>query len=85
MELNEIINTRLKEPIHKVWDIIGLDVLAIEGNNPPNHVAIEYCIDADRLPILVNETNAMRIIRDLIYIYGYEKVLNLLDENIKLV
>lgn len=79
MKLDQAVVAQLKAPMWKVWNYIGHDVADMcEGDN---EIAIEMCIDANRLSMCVNEPEAEALIMQLIKEHTYPKVLKFLSKN----
>lgn len=79
MKLDKAVVDRLKTPMWDAWNYIGHDVYEMcEGDN---EVAIEMCIDADRLTTCAEDEEAQLLVRALIAEHSYPKVLKFLSKN----
>lgn len=74
----------IRQGIVNTWSQIGSDVEAVEGCN--NLIAVECCIDADRLTTFGEEEGkaADKLVGEAIEKHGYEKVLRYIAKNIRL-
>ena len=72
----------VKTPILQCWNAIAPDVYDFCEDD--NEIAIEMCIDADRLVLVVDEPEAYQAVKDLIKENGYQSVLSFLSKNIQL-
>jgi hypothetical protein len=87
MKLDRAVIEKLKGPIHDVWTEVGSDVDSVSaemGEETSNEVAMESCIDADRLSNVARAPEADNLLHHLFTEHGYEKVFKFLCKNIKL-
>ena len=89
MLLDENFLKIVKEPIHTVWDAIGMDVIE-ENPKSPNDACIDACIDSDSIVTFAEDKDKVeaRKVNDLIVKaikkYGYNEVIEFLCKHIKL-
>mgnify|MGYP005844387287 CR=1 FL=1 len=77
----------LKPDVEQVWDVIGNDVLAVDCgrlSDFPNKEAVECCVDADRLQLLIGD-EAQEKLRRAVNAFGYSRVLEELARRVPLV
>lgn len=79
MQLNEEFLNQVKGPIRSVWNYIACDM-----EECTNDIAIECCLDADRLTTMADRPDVHQLIRDAISEHSYSKVFNYLKKNIRL-
>jgi hypothetical protein len=83
MQLDQAVVTQLSNPLWKVWNYIAADCYEMcEGDN---EIAMEMCIDANRLSTCVDEPVAEALVMSLIKEHGYPKVLKFLSKNFRYV
>jgi hypothetical protein len=86
MELREG-TKQLVEPVLRVWDAIGYDVeegMQACGEELDNEVAIESCLDADRLLLTGNNAEAHALCRNLCREHGFNQVVRDLAKQVVL-
>lgn len=81
MKLDKEFLEKVENPIYRVWDQIGHDILELEDVD--NEECVETVIDASRLETFGHK-EAQDLISEAIKEHGYIKVLEFLTENIKL-
>ena len=85
--LDKTIIAPLIAPITKVWGEIADDLISSTaecGDRMTNAIAIETCIDADRLVINGQDPGADKYLEQTIKDYGYESVFKTLCKHIHL-
>ena len=83
-QLNQAFIQRVKPVILKVWNAIAAD-LCDDSDELDNDLAIESCIDANRLFINGEDQEADFLLREQCRMHGYTKVLKFLSRNISLI
>lgn len=86
MQLNKSVVDRLSPAMNATWNYIGYDLvnsIAECGERMTNAHAIEGCIDANRLASCGNDSEADKLVSELIKEHGYKKVFNFLKRNFK--
>jgi hypothetical protein len=87
MLLNDAVQV-LEPAIVDCWSQIGYDVLqAVEatGETIDNWEAVETCLDADRLWLVIDNRPAWQLAKDLFKQYDYHTVIDFLSKRIQLV
>ena len=83
---NEVLRV-VRGPINSVWSTIGTDceeACAIAGDELTNEIAVEACIDANRIEQFTGRKDVDKYISELIKQHTYAKVLKFLSKNILL-
>ena len=83
MKLDKNVVSKLSQPMWRTWNEIASDVEAC-GGRMSNGVAVESCIDADRLLYNGHSKDASDLITALCKEHGYMKVHRFLCRNFKL-
>ena len=87
--LNKGFVDAVKPAILKTWNDVGADAFdngfTGDDSHYSNEYAIECCIDADRLLLNGEDEAAHELVRNLIRVVGYTKVLNYLSKHISLI
>jgi hypothetical protein len=87
-KLDKAVIDKLQRAMYRTWSDIGYDVVANMqecGERLTNSMAVEMCIDADRLKYNGGDIEADVLVMQLCTEHGYTKVLRFLSKNFKLV
>ena len=79
MQLDQALIKKLTAPMWATWNAIGHDIMAC-GEDIDNEMAVEACIDANRLETFGGDTGREcdQLVRDLCVEHGYHTVLKFL-------
>ena len=81
MQLDKAFIERLRTPMWRTWNAIGHDIMQCMeecDENLDNEMAIESCIDANRLLLNGNDKEADDLVHAACAEHGYSAVLNFL-------
>lgn len=81
------ISENLRNAILQVWGGVGDEVVSLceeAGEECTNEIAIETCIDADRILGVARNEEAHMELKQLLGSYGYDKVLTGISKQITL-
>jgi hypothetical protein len=81
--LNQEFIGKVKPAILRVWNSVAAD-LCDDDDEMSNQLAIEYCIDADRLWLCGEDKDANDLVREQCKIHGHTRVLKFLSRNISI-
>lgn len=87
MELKQSLSV-LEPAIWQCWSQIASDVFECAqacGCRVSNREAIEACLDADRLLLVCNLTEAHALFKSVVQLHGWEKTARFFARHIKLV
>lgn len=84
MKLDAAFIKRLQTPMWATWNAIGYDIMQCTedcGEILDNEMAVEACIDADRLWLNGNDREADDLVRAACVEHGYDKTLKFLCQH----
>jgi hypothetical protein len=84
MQLDKAFIDRLRNPMWITWNAIGHDIIQCMeecGEVLDNEMAIEACIDANRLMLNGNDKEADDLVRNACVEHGYSETLKFLSKH----